>query len=202
MSRRSAKRNGFTLIEIMVALTIFALMSGVAYRGLDAVLAAHARVSREAAKWRDLALAFTSVRQSISAVAARSIRDRTGSIKASFSGSGATRAGDEAALELTRMGAADRSGDLADLQRIGYRVADGRFEQLGWPVLDQAPDTRPAAFTLASGVSAMTLRFLSRTGAWTASWPVPGSDAPFPAAVEMTLVLDGGGRVRRLFDLP
>lgn len=192
---------GFTLIEIMVALTIFALMSGVAYRGLDAVLQAHARVAQEAGKWRDLALVFASIQRSLAAVAERPVRDASGSVAPSFAGASATRSEDEVPLVFTRMGFSDRGGALADLQRTGYRVRAGNLEMLMWPVLDQAPATRPEGVVLVAGVTEMSLRFLAKDGGWRSAWPMPGDETPTPVAVEMSLRLTSGEKITRLFGL-
>lgn len=201
MTRLHSRPRGFTLIEIMVALTIFALMSGVAYRGLDAVLNARARVAQEAAQWRDLALAFANMQQSLSAVVDRPIRDRGGLIAAPFIGTASARSEEDVPLVFTRMGFPDHGGALGDLQRTGYRVAGGRLEQVMWPVLDLAPGSEPTVVELAPGVAGMGLRFLSKAGSWTASWPIPGDDSVAPVAVELSLRLAGGEQLTRLFVL-
>ena len=196
-----SKARGFTLIEVMVALTIFALMSGVAYRGLGAVLDARERVDRETRKWRDVSLAFVNVQQALFAAVDRSIRERNGMVAPAFVGHASVRAG-EAHLAFTRTGFPGHRGVLADLQRVGYRMREDRIEQLIWPVLDQAPRTEPHASDLLGGVASFKLRYLSRDGAWHASWPVPGDDSATPAAVEMTLGLVTGEQIIRLFALP
>ncbi len=197
-----ARDHGFTLIEIMIALMIFALLSAIAYRGLEAVLNARARVEQEARKWRGLALAFINIQQSLASVVDRSIRGSDGLIAPPFSGVAGVRHEEEAALVFTRTGFPDHGGVLADLQRVGYRVNGGRLEQLIWPVLDQAPATEPHAMTLVQGVKAMNARYLGPDGAWGASWPPAGDSAPAPAAVELELQLVTGETVTRVFALP
>jgi len=127
-----SKARGFTLIEVMVALTIFALMSGVGYRGLGAVLDARERVDRETRKWRDMSLAFINIQQALFAAVDRSIRERNGRVAPAFVGNESVRA-DEAQLAFTRTGFPGHRGALADLQRVGYRVRENRIEQLSGP---------------------------------------------------------------------
>ena len=50
MSRRS--QAAFTLVELLVALAIFAILAGFAYRGLDAMLQSRVRLEAESRKWR------------------------------------------------------------------------------------------------------------------------------------------------------
>ncbi|HYH40491.1 MAG TPA: type II secretion system minor pseudopilin GspJ [Burkholderiales bacterium] len=199
---RVLRARGLTLIEVMVALTIFALLSGAAYRGLQAVLDARARVDQETRKWGALVSALTSVQQSLAAAVDRPVRDRTGSIAPSLSGLASMRVEEEPPLEFTRMGFEGHQGVLGDLQRVGYRVRGERLEQLVWPVLDQAPSSRPHVVELMTGVAGMSLRYLAPDTAWSPAWPVPGGRVALPAAVEMTLRLKTGEEIARVFALP
>ena len=49
---------GFTLLEILVALIIFAVVTLIAYRGLDQVAQVKLRLDHEAAYWRETNLVF------------------------------------------------------------------------------------------------------------------------------------------------
>ena len=198
---RLVAQRGFTLIEVMVALMIFALLTGVAYRGLDAVLNANARVEQETDKWSTLALAFLNVQQALAAAVDRPIRDRDGGIGAAFIGLASVRNEDEAPLVFTRMGFPGHRGVLADLQRVGYRLRGDRFEQLIWPALDHAPGSAPQAVELAAGVAGFSARYFAIGGAVQTSWPVAGDAATLPAAVEVTLRLATGEEITRLFSL-
>lgn len=196
------RNTGFTLIEVMVALVIFALLAALGYRGLDAVLGAEAHVRDEARTWRTLAVAFASIDEALGAAIDMPVRDRDGAVAAPFSGSAARRRDDEPLLVFTRLGFAGYAGALADAQRVGLRLSGGRIEQLVWPVLHAAPRTEPRAFTLADGIARVDLRYLSRDGAWHAAWPPAGKHAALPAAVELKLRLATGEEVSRFFALP
>ena len=201
--RRNARgvSHGFTLIEILVALLLFALLAGFGYRGLGVVLDAGERLTGETRKWRDLALAFEHMRQSLSQAVDRPIRDRDDSSAPAFVGVAATRNNYEPLLAFTRMGYAGHSGAAADQQRIGYRLREGRLEQLMWPVLDQAPHTEPEAIELFAGVQGVSFLYL-HAGRWHAAWPLAESQAPHPAAVSVRLELAGSERYERVFLLP
>ena len=203
LEARAANARGLTLIEVMVALTIFALLSGAAYRGLQAVLDARARLDQEAQKWSALVSALTNVQQSLAAVVERPIRDRGGSIAPSLVGLAGMRTEEDPALAFTRMGFEGHRGVLSDLQRVGYRVRGERLEQLVWPVLDQAPSTEPHVIALMTGVAGMSTRYLARDRSWRPSWPVAGEEsAALPAAVEVILRLTTGEEILRVFALP
>jgi general secretion pathway protein J len=198
-SRQQA--GGFTLIEILVALLVFALLAGFGYRGLGAVLDAGERVTGETRKWRDLALAFEHMRLALAQAADRPIRDRHDAAAPAFEGVAATRNASEPLLAFTRMGYAGHEGAAADQQRIGYRVREEHLELLAWPVLDQGPHTEPQAVALLSGVRELAFSYLHQ-GKWYADWPLADVAASHPAAVRVTLRLANGERYQRLFALP
>ena len=56
---------GFTLVELLVALAIFAIMTGFAYRGLTAMLDSREALQRESRKWRDVALFVSRVEREV-----------------------------------------------------------------------------------------------------------------------------------------
>jgi general secretion pathway protein J len=196
------RQTGYTLIEIMVALTIFALMAAIAYRGLDAVLTAAGHVERDGAKWRSLGIAFAMVEQSLGSALDVAVRDADGNVAAAFMGLGAVRREDEALLAFTRTGFPGHGGALADIQRAGFRVKDGRLEQLLWPAPDAAPRSEPLAVELLAGVESLALRYLARDGSWHPAWPPSPEHPALPAATELSLRLTGGEQLTRMFALP
>ena len=193
--------SGFTLLELVVALAIFALISVFAYRALDLVLETRIKVTAEGKKWRDITLLFTRMEQDMSRLANRPVRDSRDLLSPALIGEPVPVGEDDAQLAFTRMGLEGQSGVLGDVQRLGYRLKNGKVEMLVWPVLDQAPRTRPEAETLLSGVKGMEIRYLGAEGTWWTRWPKPGVPGELPRALEITLELPSGERMSRLFAL-
>src|SRR6266540_163470 len=77
-SRRMYRRKGFTLVELLVALAIFAIMTGFAYRGLNAMLESREALQKESRKWRDVALFVGRIERDFAAVLARRAVGATG----------------------------------------------------------------------------------------------------------------------------
>ena len=70
------RNKGFTFVELLVALAIFAIMTGFAYRGLTAMLESREALQKESRKWRDVALFVGRIERDLSAVLRAAARDR------------------------------------------------------------------------------------------------------------------------------
>ena len=191
------KQRGFTLIELLVSMVIFALVSVLAYRGLNAVIEAREHVAAESQKWRDLTLFFARLGDDVGHPARRPIRDKGGLVQPEWLAKQNIFAPDNANLYLTRMGAGQQG-----LQRIGYRLNQGTIEELIWPSLDQAPREQPSIYRLLGGVKEFKLRYLTLSDLWVENWPLPGQIGGLPKAVEVTVRFASGEQLKRIFALP
>jgi general secretion pathway protein J len=187
-------RNGFTLVELMVALMIFGLLSaaGVSLMAFSvrAQAAANDRLGEIAALRRLNAILTADLAQ----VMPRIVRDDQGAALPAFVG-GPGQAG-AVAMGFVR-GGWDNSGGAArpSLQRVEYRLEQGRLQRIAWPMLDGA-QPRPAA-TILTGVRSFALRYRDDRD-WRERWdPVRPTD--LPRAVEVVVDVEGIGRVRQLF---
>ena len=190
MPTRPRSSTGFTLIEVLIAITIFAIMSVMAFRVLTIILETRDRVDRENKKWREIATAVARIEQDLLSFRDRRIRDSGGIEQAALVGV-QVPLGDQGNIMLTRAGYTDQPGARGAPQRVGYRVKDGILEQLAWPVLDQAQRTRPNVNVVLRGVSGFEVRYLdARNGPfnapWLNQWPPPGTfqATPTPGTTE------------------
>jgi general secretion pathway protein J len=200
MTRRMS---GFTLLELLVAIGVFALFSVMAYGGLTQVLESRDRVDAERAYWTGLARAMLRIEDDLLQARPRKIRDIDGAVRPELEGRPTdTRALAEPAIEFTRGGVLSLSaGARSDLQRVGYKFLEGKLLRLTWPVLDRAPTTKPQETVLLDGLEELTVQFYGPAGGWLASWPQTGggTTSPLPRAVEFTFKLRGRGELKRVF---
>lgn len=197
-----SRAKGFTLVELLVALAIFALITGFAYRGLNAMLESRVALEKESRKWRDVAIFVGRLDRDLAAALERtslSASDTQLSPISSLTESTASAEG----LAITRSGSPLQESALAAPQRIAYRLHDGAIERLSWAGVDIAPRDAPATVAVLKQVSAFSVRFLDATGEWRTTWGLPmSSTTAFPAAVEVTVQLASGEKIVRLADMP
>ncbi len=194
------KQSGVTLIELLVAMAIFAIIAVMAYRTLGSVFQTREQLQNESAKWRDTALFFSRLENDLGALLNRPIRNADNLPEPAFLLRRLAAAENEATLTVTRTGFADTDGEMAAPQRIGYRLRDGKLELLIWPGLDQAPRAKPQVFAALKNVREASWRALHPTQSWLPGWDKLEADTlTFPAALELSLTLATGEKITRTF---
>ncbi|MES9871208.1 MAG: type II secretion system minor pseudopilin GspJ [Sedimenticola sp.] len=190
-----SKTRGFTLLELLVAIAIFATLSLMVFSGLRTLLDSREHTDRIATRLGRLQTAFLFMQQDLSQAVDRETRDPFGdSNPAMFQETG------ENSLVFVQGGKIGMESERVSLQRIAYQLDEGRLLRLNWPVLDLYQGSKPASIELMDNLSGMEVRFLGEQ--WYEHWPpqvAEGLDHPLPRAVEVTLTTERWGEVQRVF---
>ncbi len=197
------RSGGFTLLELLVALSVFALVSLMAYSGLRSVLQSKQATDQRAQRIQQLQSAVLMLERDLSQIALlRGIRDDFGDVQPPL------RHADFGSilLEFTRAGRRNPMGMArSNLQRVAYGIDEEKLQRSSWRVLDRAQQAAPDKVVLLEEVREMRLRYRDEGGEWHEQWPPtgqgPGAPTPLPSALEVTLVLEEMGEIRRLFPL-
>ncbi|MGB7755641.1 MAG: type II secretion system minor pseudopilin GspJ [Salinisphaera sp.] len=207
--RRARTQAGFTLVELLVAMAVFAVMAAIAYGGLSSVIDTRDSIDSALDRSKTLQMATWRLQQDIEQVVDRPVRNRFGDAEPAVMGSA------DSGLTITRDGWPNPlSQPRSTLQRVHYQLGpDGHLVRSYYRVLDQAQDSNPVDTDLLNGVTQIEWRFLDKNGQWQDRWPPenrggapssPSSQAtqPPPVAIELRLDTRAWGHLRLLFAMP
>ena len=196
MSRRTAA-SGFTLVELLVALTVFAALAAIAYGALDRIAQVRGALAAEQDRFGTVVRSVSDLARDLRQAISRPVRGNYGELRPALVGT-------PDHVELTRLGFANPlAAARSNLERVVWGLDERALRQGRYAVLDRAPTTAPATRTRLDDVDGLRLRYLGGDGAWREYWPPDGADpALLPRAVELRLALPDLGELRRVLALP
>lgn len=195
---------GFTLIEVMVALAVFGVLSVMAYMALGQTLSNADLLTDRMDRLQAIQRAMRYLDSDLSQAVPRPVRDMLGD---GFEPAIRTNIGSEFALEVTHGGWSNPAGlPRGTLQRSAYRIEDGELIRYHWRVLDRTVNNEPIQTVLLDGVDSIVFRYMTVDGEATEQWPPvnvsgPGGFRLRPRAVEIVLTLADEGEIRRLVEV-
>lgn len=206
MLARIERSGGFTLIEILVAIFIFAIMFALGYGVVSAAAQHRQNIAQAEDRLRELHTTMRWLSLDFTQLVPRPVRDQQGS-------------GDEGALRvdprgdvlahLTRGGWRNSAGVArSNLQRVHYLLDNGQLVRLEWPVLDAAQGAAPRRRVMMTRVRSVSVRVMNVARQWVDSWPVLAAGQAAqglhsrPIAVEFVIDTEDFGLLRRVIEVP
>jgi general secretion pathway protein J len=197
------RQQGFTLLEIMVAVVILAIMGLMSYRAVR-----DARVQADMAavhmdRLREVQRAMQLLVSDFRTLAPRPVRELVGD---GYRAALLRDPNSTSLFELTHAGWPNGAGmPRGTLQRVSYRLEGRKLVRENWTVTDPTLADEPQKRELLDGVERVAIRYLGQGREWDTQWPPLGTgDRAWrarPLAVEITIVLDGWGELRRLVEV-
>ena len=214
MRSLSRSVSGFTLLELLISVVIFGLISAMAYSALNNMMLARTQTEARTQELYKLQMALTLMERDIEQVVDRPVRDEYGS--ADLLPAFVAHESGDPLLEFTRTGWLNPLNlPRSHLQRIAYSLKDEKLVRSLWYVLDRAQDSERYDIVLLEGVKALEIRYLDEKKEWQRSWPPqntgfaqaqaqnqpPAAPAP-PRGVVMEIDTKSFGKMERWFHLP
>jgi general secretion pathway protein J len=199
------RHRGFTLVEIMIAVLIAAILAVMSFGAMQQALRNRDRIRTHQLRLQALQFTLRSFVQDLSQLTPRPVREPLGAgYQPAIAG------GTE--LAFTRAGWMNPAGiERSNLQRVRYVLRDGKLYREYWMVLDAQLYPEPVSRLLLDKVRTFTVRYMNDGHTWQDSWPPPPQNGSTrtqaelawrPLAVEVTLELEDFGRLTRLVEVP
>ncbi|TNE99220.1 MAG: type II secretion system protein GspJ [Gammaproteobacteria bacterium] len=202
------RERGFTLMEVLIAVTITAVIGLGVWQVINGVVRSRDRVDEVADQFDGLQRAMLLLERDITQIVNRSARDVYGDYQPAL-----TTRQEGFALVLTRQGWRNPLGTRrSGLQRVAWEFTGNELHRRYWPNVDQGQEDDSVDLLLLDNVTDLEVRFLDENRAWQDQWPTDqmmanltqGSrpEIPMPIGLELTIEHDVFGEIVRTFVLP
>ena len=199
------RQRGFTLVEVLVASSIFVIIMAIALMSIQGAARQRDRVADTLDRFHEIQRAVQLISRDLFQLQPRPVRDLLGDGRLPALTTGSEGGG----IEFTTGGWSNPIGlPRSVLQRVGYQVEEDTLYRARWPVLDRTQASVPLRQPLLDGIVSMSVRFFDASGEATEDWPPLGLGNPaaaggaLPRAVEFTLELEDYGLITRLIEVP
>lgn len=201
--RYKQSQQGMTLIEVMVAVAIFAVVVTLATAGFKSVADTKEITDRVSNQLSDLQSAMSILERDIEQMSARTARNDYGEIKDAF-------IIESDRMTLSRTGRPNPGGlKRPAIQRIQLFVEDNTLIRRSYKVLDLSSYDQYTDNVLIENVKEVQFEAFSKAGNWETQWPPydPNIDEEtkrtlLPKAVKMTIEIENLGKLEKWFRGP
>lgn len=199
MSAACRTGSGFSLIELIVAVAVLAVISALAWTGLAVVGDTRTRLAEAQAEFAAVQRSVDFLARDLALAVDRPVRVGAGAREAAL-------AGDTRKVALTRTTAASELVFASSaLERVSWFLDGKALTRARYAVLDRPDERSLATRKLAPQVEEFRLRYMDARGRWSERWPprppAEGAATALPRAVEFRMDFAGFGEIRRVVEL-
>ncbi|MBT8080768.1 MAG: type II secretion system minor pseudopilin GspJ [Gammaproteobacteria bacterium] len=200
----SRTQSAFTLIEILVAIAVFAVIAALGYGALGQTLNSADMLNERMDRLQAIQRTVRQLSQDFMLLAPRPVRSE---LSGSFGPALSTSFQSGFAIEMTSGGWSNPAVlPRSTLQRAAYRIEEDKLVRYHWRVLDRTLSNEPIAVELLDDVLSITFIFLQANGEWSDQWPAQGLVGPAgarqrPRAVQFVLSLVDEGEITRTIEV-
>jgi len=193
------KTRGFTLIEVIIAMSIFAIVAILSYSGLHSVIMSKTSTEASLERLQELQMTMLTLNSDLQQISNRDAHDALGGTLQKLSTQSS-----EYLIEFTRSGWRNPANlQRSSLQRVAYQLKDDALVRIYWPHVDRADDEQRVERTLIHNIESLEIRFLNAGKEWKEDWPsatalTSADPAALPSAIDVRLKMNDWGEIKRL----
>ena len=193
-----SRQLGFTLMEMLVALAVFAVLGVISATLMSQMLTNEERMGQRSERLGEVQRAMSILKRDLMQITNRPVRDMLGDPLP------AVVIDSNGLIEFSRLGWRNPlRSPRSELQRVAYRMHDGNLLRTYWSVLDRSQDTEPLTQRLLADVDGVEFLALDANGEQHGFWPLrPGEEnaaGDALAAIVMRLECAPFGLVERIW---
>lgn len=198
---KNVRQRGFTLLEVLVAIAVFAMLSLSAYQVMNGVLLSDQQSQDHNARLQEIQRAMVMMDNDFRQVVARKTRNQgeaptdklllSGEYQLDSSSQGIifTRTGWQNPQQMFPRG---------ENVRVGYRIIEDTLERVWFRYPDTVVGSEPLIRQVLADVTKLSFRFYSNKK-WQEAW---GEAGALPEGIMVQMTLEDFGEIERVYMLP
>ena len=195
--QHNIKCNGFTLLEVLLAVAIFAMISLASFSIFDGVLKSDETSRQHTKRLNDVQRAWLLIERDFLQLARRSMRIDGEAPQLDFIHSDIEQlSSSDQSIAFVRHGWTNPGLLIprSDMQSVAYRLYDDNLERLHYNFVDAVAGEEPKVRILIRGVSALTFEYYYQE-----SWQSEFKEQQIPRAIRVNITTEDLGELHRQF---
>lgn len=195
--KKTSAVNGFTLLEMLVSLAIFAMLGLATYTVVNTTVNGHEAVLNQNTQLTNLQRAFVIMENDLTQLTQRKVRINGEEANDSFFHvSDYLFESESIGFAFVRDGWTNPAMVLprSELQLVAYRLVERRLERLYFNFVDNEMGTEPKVQVLINDIESMTLSYFIDQ-----AWTEELAQGELPLAIKLSLETDTFGLIERNF---
>jgi len=191
------KNSGFTLIELIIAIFILVIISGIIVSGISITMRSEKQISERSDFTAKLQMAMIIMARDMRQFVYRPVINNDSAIMPAL-----IRPYKNQIIEFTRAGFINPLGmsQRSELLRVAYQLQNNNLVRITWRALDRAPNSKPSDRIILSSIKNIKLRYLNNNRQFVKP---PTSSAPRSTLVPLGISFDfefmDGRHIKRFF---
>jgi general secretion pathway protein J len=187
---------GFSLVELLIALAILAILIGVTFQSVQLLIESDRNMKEQQLALQNMQRAFMYIERDLRQIVPRPVND-------GFAQQAAITQADNALIEFTKGGNPDlgwqlrKTGQMrSSLQRVLYKLDGKNLIRSTWSLVDHPSQDKPVSEALMTQVRSFKIEFKQ---AGSEDWNAEPNSADLPQAIAINLEHEVFGQIRRIF---